>query len=72
MILDTLLELNREKGTTIIVTSSELAELRSICDRIAIVTEGRIAGILRPTDEDYKFGLLMSGGSSQKMEGGVS
>ena len=61
MILDSLLQLNREKGTTIVMTSSELEELRSICDRIAIITEGSVAGILKPDDKNYKFGLLMSG-----------
>ena len=55
------MKLNKEKGVTVIITSSELAELRSVCNRIAIVTEGRIAGILRSDDKDYKFGLLMSG-----------
>lgn len=53
--------MNEETGMTIVITSSELAELRSVCDRIAIVTEGRIAGVLDPLAEDYKFGLLMSG-----------
>ena len=61
MILDYLLYLNKEKGLTIVITSSELAELRSVSDRIAIVVEGKVAGILDPSDEDYKFGLLMSG-----------
>lgn len=61
MILDSLMKLNREKGVTIIITSSELAELRSVCNRIAIVTEGKIAGILRSDEKDYKFGMLMSG-----------
>lgn len=61
MILDYLLRLNRDKGLTIVITSSELAELRSISDRIAIIVEGKIAGILEPSDEDYKFGLMMSG-----------
>ena len=54
-------KLNEEKGVTVIITSSELAELRSVCNRIAIVAEGKISGILRSDDEDYKFGLLMSG-----------
>lgn len=63
MILDTLLRMNKEQGITIIFTSSELAELRSVCDRIAIISEGKVAGILRNDDEDYKFGLLMSGSS---------
>lgn len=63
MILDTLRRMNEENGVTIIMTSSELAELRSVCDRIAIITEGRVAGILDPADDDVKFGLLMSGES---------
>ena len=65
-ILDALMKLNREQGITIIITSSELAELRSICNRIAIVTRGQIAGILNSDDEDYKFGLLMSNGSLEE------
>ena len=60
LILNYLVQLNRERHMTIIMTSSELAELRSVCDRIAIVTEGKLAGILKPNDEEYKFGLLMS------------
>ena len=60
-ILDILVELNRQKGVTIVVTSSELAELRSVCDRIAIVYEGGLAGVLLPSDSDRDFGLMMSG-----------
>ena len=41
--------------------SSELEELRSICDRIAVICEGRIAGILPATADPGQFGLLMSG-----------
>ncbi|MEG2018625.1 MAG: sugar ABC transporter ATP-binding protein, partial [Clostridium sp.] len=61
LVLDTLVKLNKEKGMTIVMTSSELAELRSICDRIAIITEGKVAGILKPEAPDAEFGLLMSG-----------
>jgi simple sugar transport system ATP-binding protein len=61
LVLDTLHRYNREYGTTIVMVSSELEELRSICDRIAIVDEGRIAGILKPTADLAEFGLLMSG-----------
>ncbi len=61
LILDLLKQLNEEMGMTIVMTSSELAELRSICDRIAIVCDGAVAGILSPTDSDTKFGLMMSG-----------
>ncbi|MGM0410151.1 MAG: sugar ABC transporter ATP-binding protein [Bacillota bacterium] len=61
LVLDTLVELNKELDMTIVMTSSELGELRSICDRIAIVTEGEIAGILKAEDADADYGLLMSG-----------
>ncbi|MDR2747088.1 MAG: sugar ABC transporter ATP-binding protein [Treponema sp.] len=61
IVLDTLRSYNRERGTTIVMVSSELEELRSICGRIAIVAEGRIIGILRPDSPAAEFGLLMSG-----------
>lgn len=67
LVLDTLVKLNREQGLTIVMVSSELQELRSICDRIAIVSEGKVACILRPDSSDTSFGLAMSGA---KVEGG--
>lgn len=61
LVLDWLVRLNRDQGMTIIMTSSELGELRSICHRIAIISEGEVAGILPPDAPDVKFGLLMTG-----------
>ena len=61
LVLDTLRRHNEEHGTTIVVTSSELEELRSICDRIAIVGEGCIAGVLPASSPAEEFGLLMMG-----------
>ncbi|HOX31209.1 MAG TPA: sugar ABC transporter ATP-binding protein [Spirochaetales bacterium] len=61
LVLDTIKRYNRDYGTTIVMVSSELEELRSVCDRVAIVDEGGIAGILPPTAEPAEFGLLMSG-----------
>lgn len=55
------MKLNREHGITIVLTSSELAELKSICDRIAIVCEGKLAAVLPPTASDVEFGLAMAG-----------
>ena len=60
------MELNQKQGTTVLIVSSELAELRSVCDRIAIVAGGRVQGILKSTDPDSQFGLLMSGYDSSK------
>lgn len=67
LVLDTLKNYNKENGTTIIITSSELEELRSVCDRVAIVDEGKIAGILPATSPAEDFGMLMLG-QSRKAE----
>ncbi len=61
LVLDALREYNKETGATIIVTSSELEELRSISSRIAIINEGKVAGILSPDEDIVKFGELMVG-----------
>ncbi len=61
LVLETLARLNRERGLTVVVVSSELQELRSICDRIAVVSEGRISCILMPESSDAAYGLAMSG-----------
>ena len=69
LVLETLVRLNREEGMTIVMVSSELQELRSICDRIAIVAEGKIVDILTADASDVAFGLAMSG---TKMKEGES
>ncbi|MBR6499687.1 MAG: sugar ABC transporter ATP-binding protein, partial [Clostridia bacterium] len=61
LVLETLVKLNREQHMTIVMVSSELNELRSICDHIAIVAEGKVVDILKPNDSDTAFGLSMSG-----------
>ncbi|WP_422487332.1 sugar ABC transporter ATP-binding protein [Gudongella sp. DL1XJH-153] len=61
LVLDTLVQLNRDHGMTIIMTSSELAELRMISHRIAIINEGKLEGVLPPDASDVDFGLMMSG-----------
>jgi simple sugar transport system ATP-binding protein len=61
LVLATLRRYNHDYGTTILMISSELEELRSVCDRVAIVNEGRIAGILPASAPATRFGLLMVG-----------
>lgn len=68
LVLDLLKQLNEELGMTIVMTSSELAELRSICDRIVIICEGKVEGVLPPDAPDAEFGLMMSG-SQHNAEG---
>ena len=61
LVLNAIKKTNIENGTTVVMVSSELEELKSICDRIAVICEGKIAGILSVEDSNEKFGLLMSG-----------
>ncbi len=72
LVLDLLVKLNEELGMTIVITSSELTELKSVCDRIAIICEGKVAGILSPTDSDVDFGLTMSGDFDKIEKGGIN
>lgn len=62
LVLEYLVHLNRQLGMTIIIISSELVELRSLCQRIAIIADGKVARILQPDAPDAEFGLAMSGG----------
>lgn len=59
LVLDAIKQYNREKGVTVVVISSELEELRQTCDRIAIVSGGKVSGILPATEPSEKFGTLM-------------
>jgi simple sugar transport system ATP-binding protein len=60
-VLELLRSLNRDRGISLLVTSSELAELRAICDRIVIVYHGRIEAVLPSDATDAEFGLAMAG-----------
>ena len=61
LVLETLVRLNRELGMTVVIVSSELQELKSVSDRIAIVSEGKLVDILSPQASDADYGLAMSG-----------
>ncbi|MDY5022878.1 MAG: sugar ABC transporter ATP-binding protein [Blautia sp.] len=59
LVLEALKKFNRENGVTIVIVSSELEELRQSCDRIAIVSGGKIAGILPASSSVEELGTLM-------------
>ena len=59
LVLDALRRFNREKGVTVVMVSSELEELRQACHRIAIVSGGKIAGVLPASEPSEAFGMLM-------------
>ncbi|WP_426349260.1 sugar ABC transporter ATP-binding protein [Alloiococcus sp. CFN-8] len=65
LVLEYLSKLNREEGMTIIMISSELVELRSLCDRIGIISGGKLVNILLSDSEDAEFGLAMAGSSAR-------
>ena len=48
--------------------ADKLQELRSICDRIAIVAEGKVVDILKADASDTAFGLAMSGKRAKEGE----
>ena len=57
----TILEQKR-LGKAILLVSTELSEIFSLSDRIAVMFKGRFMGIYRPEELDTeKIGLLMSG-----------
>ncbi len=58
-----LLWLQRTRGAAILVISEDLDELIAVCDRIAVIYEGRIAGEVDPRIASRDdIGLLMTGG----------
>ena len=59
LVLDALKKFNKESGVTVIMISSELEELRAVCDRIAIVSGGKISGVLPAYTDSEEFGHLM-------------
>ncbi|CAM5788551.1 MULTISPECIES: ABC transporter ATP-binding protein [Brevibacillus] len=59
----------RDKGKAVLLLSLELDEIINVSDRIAVIYEGQIVGIVdaKQTDEQ-ELGLMMSGG--KRMQGG--
>ncbi|AHH03673.1 ABC transporter ATP-binding protein [Borrelia nietonii YOR] len=51
----------RDAGMTILLVSFELDELMSICDRIAVMYDGRIVGILEDNFDAEIIGKMMMG-----------
>ncbi len=61
----TLLE-QREKGVAILYISTELEHIMAVCDRIAVMSRGRITGILTPREATpERLGILMAGASRE-------
>lgn len=53
-----------EKGTAILLVSADLEEILSLSDRIAVMYEGKITGLLEAGEADEEtLGLFMTGGA---------
>jgi simple sugar transport system ATP-binding protein len=61
IILQILLDINQNLGTTVIIASSELDELKRVCDRIVVMHEGKIFNIFSPETDDIEIILAFSG-----------
>ena len=58
---NTLLD-QREKEVAILYISTELEHIMAVCDRIAVMSRGRITGILKPEEATpERLGMLMAG-----------
>ncbi|WP_433435037.1 ABC transporter ATP-binding protein [Nonomuraea sp. CA-141351] len=56
------LDAYRRRGGAILLVSSELTEIRSLCDRVVVMFEGRVmADLATGTVSDADLGLLMAG-----------
>jgi general nucleoside transport system ATP-binding protein len=54
--------MQREAGTAILLVSEDLDEVIALSDRIAVIYEGRIMGVLRRSDAvSERIGLMMAG-----------
>ncbi len=51
----------RDSGTAVLLISAELDEIYALCDRIAVMYEGRITGFRPPTVSRQELGMLMAG-----------
>ena len=51
----------RDRGTAVVIVSTELDEVVALADRIAVMYRGRIVGIVPPDTSREVLGLMMAG-----------
>ncbi|HEY1352040.1 MAG TPA: ABC transporter ATP-binding protein [Ktedonobacteraceae bacterium] len=56
----------RDAGKAVLLVSAELDEIRSLSDRIAVMYEGRIVGVVSPDASEEELGILMTGGHLER------
>jgi simple sugar transport system ATP-binding protein len=56
----------RDKGRAIFLISLDLDEVLNVADRIAVIYEGKVVGVVKPEETDeHELGLMMAGGATQ-------
>ena len=61
-----LLLAQRDAGAGILLVSEDLDEVLELSDRVGVMRDGRIVGIVRPSEIDMEtLGLMMSGGTEE-------
>ncbi|MGT2736791.1 ABC transporter ATP-binding protein [Streptococcus orisratti] len=57
----------RDRGKAVLVVSFELDEILNLSDRIAVIHDGKIQGIVTPAETNkQELGILMAGGKIEK------
>jgi len=56
----------RDKGTAVVLVSTELDEVLGLADRIAVMYRGRIAGEVPAGASAEEVGILMAGGHTDE------
>ena len=51
----------RDKGTAVLIVSTELEEVESLADRIAVMYRGKIVGVVPSNTPREVLGLMMAG-----------
>ncbi|GAA2000121.1 ABC transporter ATP-binding protein [Nocardioides kribbensis] len=59
----------RDKGTAVIIVSTELDEVFALSDRIAVMYDGRIVGTATPDIPREEIGLMMAGATDTDQAG---
>jgi general nucleoside transport system ATP-binding protein len=62
----------RDRGTAVLIVSSELDEIYALADRIAVMYEGRIVAFRPPSVPVEELGLLMAGAGLQADDPGAA
>jgi general nucleoside transport system ATP-binding protein len=58
----------RDRGTAVLIVSTELDEIAALADRVAVMYRGRIVGVVPPDTPRDALGLMMAGASEREAE----